>query len=102
MPVGSFATLLVSHLLYVLRYEAAAHFLVIRNEEEGFGLGGALCLHLLEAEVAVNHFPDLFNLVSREEDGRFISYLKFAIAYEIICCLCHNYFQLISTFFSCI
>lgn len=83
MQVGSFQGskegLLVSHLLYVLRYEAAAHFLVIRNEEKGFGLGGALCLHLLEAEVAVNHFPDLFNL--GEQRGRWNVSVSFKNCY---------------------
>lgn len=52
----------MSHLLDVLRYQAATHFLVIRNKEKRFGLRGTLCLHLLEAEVTVNHFPDLLNL----------------------------------------
>lgn len=52
----------ISYLLYVLCYETAGHFLVIRDEEEGFSLRGAFGLHLLEAEVIVHHFPDLLDL----------------------------------------
>lgn len=56
----------------MLCYEAAAHFLVIGDEEEGLGLRRTLGLHLLEAEVTVHHLSDLLNLghkqgVSREE-----------------------------------
>lgn len=56
----------VSHLLYVLRYQASSHFLVIGDKEEGFGLRGTLGLHLLEAEVIVHHLSDLLNLWNKQ------------------------------------
>lgn len=59
---------MVSHLLYVLCYEASTHFLVIRNEQKGLGLRGTLGLHLLEAEVTIDHLSDLLNLVKQTEN----------------------------------
>lgn len=51
-------------LLDVLSNKAACDFLIIWNEEEGFGLWWDFGLHLLEAQVIVHHFSDLFNLKS--------------------------------------
>lgn len=56
----------VSYLLDVLCYEAAAHLLVIGDEEEGLSLRGTLGLHLLEAQVVVHHLPDLLHLRNKQ------------------------------------
>lgn len=50
----------------MLCYEAACHLLVTGDEQEGFGLGGALGLHLLESQVIVHHLPDLLHLGSEK------------------------------------
>lgn len=52
----------ISHLLYVLGYEAPGDFLVAGDEEESLGLRGTFGLHLLEAEVTVHHLSDLLHL----------------------------------------
>jgi hypothetical protein len=50
----------------MLSDQAPSHLLVIGDEQEGFGLGGTLGLHLLEAQVIVHHLSDLLNLTAQQ------------------------------------